>query len=125
MKQINNLFLLLLILFICSCTTEDPDPPEPIEPMLPPITMRGENTFGFLLDGEVWLPKDDSSSNPFKNIFHSISYDNHSGTISLQVENIDTTQNWDQLIRIAAVFFEEGVYKTPPHLVVECLLILI
>lgn len=30
--------------------------PEPT-PELPPITQEGKNTFGFLLNGEVWLPK--------------------------------------------------------------------
>lgn len=38
-----------------SCT-EDPPAPDP-EPRLPPITQTGENTFGCLVDGELWLPK--------------------------------------------------------------------
>ncbi len=112
MKKI-NFFFYLLIIVVTAYNTEDPiQEPKPDE--LPPITMTGENTFGFLLDGEVWIPKDDLSTNPLKNIFHTITYDEPSGTFSLQIENIDTIMNWDHLTRIACGFSEEGSYKMPP-----------
>lgn len=45
-------FLLLIsIILLANCCDKD-DKSE-----LPPITQTGENTFGFLVDGELWLPK--------------------------------------------------------------------
>ena len=48
----------LLLTFCCivlltSCTK---DPYKDGEPVLPPVTMEGKNTLGFLLDGKVWVP---------------------------------------------------------------------
>jgi hypothetical protein len=44
--------LLSFILFAAgSCEKEDE------EPQLPPITQTGEDTFGCMVDGEVWMPK--------------------------------------------------------------------
>ncbi len=112
MKKI-NIFFYLLIIVVTACNTEDPiQEPKPDE--LPPITMTGENTFGFLLDGEVWIPKDDLSTNPNKNIFHTISYDAPSGGLLLLVENIDTTNLWEHKMYIIAQFFEVGDYTIPP-----------
>lgn len=34
----------------------DKDPYQDGTPELPPITMEGKNTLGFLLDGKVWVP---------------------------------------------------------------------
>lgn len=49
----NYLFLLYSIIFFTHCGDPMPDP----EPMLPPITLEGKNTLGFLLNGQVWLPE--------------------------------------------------------------------
>ncbi len=43
----------LYILLLSSC---EKDPYKNGEPTLPPITMEGKNTLGFLLDGKVWVP---------------------------------------------------------------------
>lgn len=43
----------LYILLLSSCIK---DPYKNGEPSLSPITMEGKNTFGFLLDGKVWVP---------------------------------------------------------------------
>jgi hypothetical protein len=37
------------------------DPYQDGTPELPPITMEGKNTLGFLLDGKVWVPYQESS----------------------------------------------------------------
>lgn len=39
-----------------SCCKKD-EPLEPEQPTLPPETQTGEDTFGCLIDGKVWLPK--------------------------------------------------------------------
>lgn len=46
------LFLCLPLLFSASCKKENTDPAD----KLPPATMTGANTFGCLVNGEVWLP---------------------------------------------------------------------
>ncbi|WP_017257290.1 DUF6252 family protein [Pedobacter arcticus] len=53
-----TLFLLLLALSFTlftgmKCKKEN----NSVNNQLPPITQEGKNTFGFLLNGEVWLPK--------------------------------------------------------------------
>ena len=45
-------FLLLAFIMLAANCCEKDDDPE-----LPPITQTGEDTFGCLVDGEVWLPK--------------------------------------------------------------------
>lgn len=52
-------YIIQLIIFIsftsCFKYKNDPPPKQPDE--LPPITQEGKWTFGFLLNGEVWLAK--------------------------------------------------------------------
>ncbi|MEZ4772901.1 MAG: hypothetical protein R3D00_06950 [Bacteroidia bacterium] len=49
------IFLFFPFLFLTACEREAPQPPDPLD-LLPPATQTGENTLGFLLDGEPWLP---------------------------------------------------------------------
>ena len=53
MKILTLLTLSLLMLSI-KCEFKGP---KPSQPKLPPITTTGENTFGCLINGELWLPK--------------------------------------------------------------------
>ncbi len=48
---LSHLFVLFLITSCGSLINPEPE--------LPPITMEGKNTFGCLVNGEVWLPKGD------------------------------------------------------------------
>jgi hypothetical protein len=61
MKKKNTIWLLLIALFsICmpACKKTKIDPvPVPAIDQLPPITQTGANTFGCLINGNVWLPK--------------------------------------------------------------------
>ncbi|TCC93349.1 hypothetical protein EZ428_00835 [Pedobacter frigiditerrae] len=59
MKTIKSRFLLfsLCILFLCSSKCKDKFTLNLIKEELPAITQTGANTFGFLLNGDVWLPK--------------------------------------------------------------------
>ncbi len=62
MKQLLLLFL-SLVLLSSSCKKNKPD--NPID-QLPPETQIGANTFGFLVDGKVFLPKGDPLGGPIK-----------------------------------------------------------
>ncbi|TVQ78086.1 MAG: hypothetical protein EA358_05420 [Flavobacteriales bacterium] len=57
------LFFSVIALFACltSCQKDDTSNP-PLPDELPPITQTGEQTFGCLLNGEVWVPKHYSNS---------------------------------------------------------------
>lgn len=55
------LFFSLLFLSGCSLFF-DREPRETPAPTLPEITAEGANTFGCLVDGEVWLPESDNWS---------------------------------------------------------------
>ena len=52
-----KLFLFVTITFLLSCCNKNDDdtPTNPLE-QLPPATQTGANTFGCLLDGELFLP---------------------------------------------------------------------
>ncbi|KEZ92735.1 hypothetical protein [Nonlabens ulvanivorans] len=56
MKILKTLIACLLLI---ACTTDDAPPQESL---LPPITMTGENTFGCLIDGEFFKPRDGQST---------------------------------------------------------------
>jgi hypothetical protein len=49
MKKINILFVSAILLLNCCERSK-------VEPRLPPITMEGKNTIGFMVNGKVWLP---------------------------------------------------------------------
>jgi hypothetical protein len=45
------ILLLAFIMLTANCCEKDDDPPQ-----LPPITQTGEETFGCMVNGELWLP---------------------------------------------------------------------
>ena len=47
--------ILMACLLLSACEREAPQPTDPLD-LLPPATQTGENTLGFLLDGEPWTP---------------------------------------------------------------------
>jgi hypothetical protein len=58
----NYFFLIALILCSLTACKKDKDingtgTPPPQQQQLPPITTEGKNTFGCLVNGEVWLPE--------------------------------------------------------------------
>jgi hypothetical protein len=54
-----TIYLLLIILLATACDSDDAPSQESL---LPPITMTGENTFGCLIDGKFFKPRDGSST---------------------------------------------------------------
>ena len=54
-----TIYLLLIALLATACNSDDPVDPASL---LPPITMTGENTFGCLIDGKFFRPRDGRST---------------------------------------------------------------
>jgi hypothetical protein len=51
------LVFLILTTGLCACK-KDPPPEEPTEPVMPPLTHQGLNTFGCYIDGELFVAND-------------------------------------------------------------------
>ena len=54
-----TIYLLLIALLATACNSDDPVDPASL---LPPITTTGENTFGCLIDGKFFRPRDGRST---------------------------------------------------------------
>jgi len=98
MRKINLILLIILPLLALQCNKD----PEPIE-QLPEATQTGKNTFGCLVDGEVWLPKGNfhrprltSEYHNDKDVLITANYKLESN-IALRVFNINKTgfYNWN------------------------------
>jgi hypothetical protein len=57
-KQIIKICLLFITTLFLSCSENNNLIPTVAEEVLPPITQTGENTFGCLVNGAVFIPKD-------------------------------------------------------------------
>ena len=66
MKKNNTLWLLLLALCSIFAACKKDRPPKTELEKLPPATQTGANTFGCLLNGQVWIPKDNYGQATFK-----------------------------------------------------------
>ena len=66
MKKNNILWLLLLALCSIFAACKKDHPPKTELEKLPPATQTGANTFGCLLNGQVWIPKDNYGQATFK-----------------------------------------------------------
>ena len=51
----SKLTLLILPLLFFACKKDPPIDPEPTEPVMPPLTHQGLNTFGCYIDGELFV----------------------------------------------------------------------
>jgi hypothetical protein len=54
-----TIYILLIAIIATACNSDDPVDPASL---LPPITMTGENTFGCLIDGKFFRPRDGGST---------------------------------------------------------------
>lgn len=61
--KILHLFLILGLALNTACNKDDDEPQNPID-QLPPATQTGEQTFGCLINGEVFLPDNFGSGRP-------------------------------------------------------------
>ena len=103
------LIFLTITLTLCCCNKND-DSTTPINPidLLPPATQIGANTFGCLLDGEVFLPS--GGNNPLDCVYQFVNGGYYfalqgnkrdsnnnllrvsTGTLNLQLEEVETYQ---------------------------------
>ena len=58
-------------MWVVSCNNDDDTPQDPVD-QLPAATQIGANTFGCLLDGEVFLPGFNSITNPLDAVYQNI-----------------------------------------------------
>jgi len=61
MKTTQYIFLICLLSLFASCKKDPPAEPEPTEPVMPPATQIGANTFGCYIDGELFVANDGES----------------------------------------------------------------
>jgi len=76
------LYALLLVLTQCSKCKNDPTPTKP-EDQLPAATQTGANTFGCLLNGQVWLPSGSIGTNDSFRVTYDPTYAN--GSLQIRV----------------------------------------
>jgi len=55
MKTVKLIPFLLSLLFLTSCKKDPPIDSLPTEPIMPPLTHQGLNTFGCYIDGELFV----------------------------------------------------------------------
>jgi len=61
MKTTQYIFLICLLSLFVSCKKDPPAEPEPTEPVMPPATQIGANTFGCYIDGELFVANEGGS----------------------------------------------------------------
>ncbi len=82
------LLLLIIPLTFSCCNNDDDNPPTNPVDQLPPATQTGANTFGCLLDGELFLPG--NSQNPLDCVYQFV---NGGYYFSLQANKRDGDNN--------------------------------
>jgi len=88
--KLKYIFLLLFfssLLFLNMDCTEKPDPVP--EPQLPPLTHEGKNTFGCLVNGELWLPDVDGGMG----VVHELSCEYVNGYFDLDAKIFTKDKN--------------------------------
>uniref|UniRef100_UPI00404778B3 hypothetical protein n=1 Tax=Roseivirga sp. TaxID=1964215 RepID=UPI00404778B3 len=98
MKKLSLICLLSLSLLSVQCDFLKIDDPKP---ELPPITMTGENTFGAIVNGKVWVPISKLKQTAIFQVSNNLQ-------ISAELEHINNGQEIDQDINIL-IFNEEIV----------------
>jgi hypothetical protein len=103
-------FCLLLVLpclaLQCNKDKDDPDPDNGNgKEQLPPATQSGENTFGCLVNGKVWRPKDDG----FWSSKLKASYGR--GTLGIKVEKDNNSKREIISIGVLEEAYELGIHK--------------
>ncbi len=87
-----------MCIFLCSLSNceKDPDP----TPQLPPKTQEGKNTFGCLVNGQVWLPKGGG-------LLIGLACDYSQGTLLINANNGNT----DESIKINLLINDTGMIE--------------
>jgi len=107
LKLITNLIACLCIIMLSSCNK---DPYQDGTPELPPISMEGKNTLGFLLDGKVWVPYQDNPGlfTPTLEPYLDLS------TFTITARQKREKLNVNQSFGTGFIFNGVGIYQIPP-----------
>jgi hypothetical protein len=95
------IYMTVFVLLAFLCSTNCPKSSMPNQ--LPPITQTGANTFGFLLNGQVWLPY--STNIQIQNVLSAQYYQ---GTIKISAGRVINTQNINQVFNITIYSMKTG-----------------
>ena len=113
MKTNNNflksILYVTLVLFAFSC--EKPPEPEPVsqEPVMPPLTHTGANTFGCYIDGELFVANEGPSVWSIPPV--SGSFDEETGVLLLQGTRYDDKEFLDDIAIQVIGVTEIGDYR--------------
>ena len=99
MKKNNTIWLLLLALCSIFAACKKDHPPKTELEKLPPATQTGANTFGCLLNGQVWIPKDNYGQATFKLdvdptygngnfVFSALRYEENSNSVTFALGSV-------------------------------------
>tara|TARA_R110002012_G_scaffold70712_1_gene181892 strand:+ start:16626 stop:17183 length:558 start_codon:yes stop_codon:yes gene_type:complete len=110
-KQPYSLLLLFLALTVAGCSDDDDNPPTDPVDQLPPATQTGAQTFGCLLDGEVFL-----SGNTPNNLDCVYQFTNGAYYFSLQGNKRDSNNN---LIRISLNTKRLEIHQNDTYILLE------
>lgn len=109
-------FSLLLLALIASCRKDNLEPgiyPAPIDyTVLPPATQTGANTFGCLVDGEVWVPRVPLLAVTYRDIEATVWEKDLSGSGLILSNLVDGNQRIDNelVITFGNTNFAKGSY---------------
>jgi len=111
----SKLTLLIIPLLFFACKKDPPIDPEPTEPVMPPLTHQGLNTFGCYIDGELFVANEGWSVWSFPPL--SGSFDEVDKQLNLQgTRHIDEETDEADNIKITADITDfEGVYEYDYH----------
>jgi hypothetical protein len=97
-------FSLLLLALIASCRKDNLEPgiyPAPIDyTVLPPATQTGANTFGCLVDGEVWVPRVPLLAVTYRDIEATVWEKDGSGAGSIICNLVDIEKKQDNWLQM-------------------------
>lgn len=93
------IFTLLLITSLSACNNDDDNPPQDPISQLPPATMTGANTFGFLLNGEPVVVRNTSNQvaiyqNGLMQISAEFDFENTDKGLSMWIERPIVSGTW-------------------------------
>ena len=119
-----NIYLLLFPFFICTLVackkdpTPEPSCPAPCYPVhdvegLPPVSITGEGTLGFLLDGEPWVAQG-STPGSFGTL--RVAYNENTGFIEIGAKRRIDEQNINQTF---VLFSYQGIFEEDREYILE------
>jgi hypothetical protein len=103
-----TIYLLLIALLVTTCNSDDPVDPASL---LPPITMTGENTFGCLIDGKFFRPRDGSGTFSNRDIGLNIRA-TETANFEIDIRDYKSFRTSRLLIHLEDLFeLDEGLYQ--------------